>query len=223
MDQPGLGLGLLRLLLLGWLLRGLVGHRAYLRCRGVYGPGQATNRRRLHSRPWPRPMIAPCWRSPSPRPSSGWRRRHPDRGGAGGRRPRSWAPGTTAGSSWAAPSAMARPMRWRSPGGSRHRSTGGRPWSPPCRHATCAPARSCCTRSRAWSSARTETFMGGEELLRSRGVEVVVLDDPECVAMMEAFIAEQPEPLERGHRRVGDRKRRVGRTARPTRLAHYRR
>ena len=37
------------------------------------------------------------------------------------------------------------------------------------------------------------TFMGGEELLRSRGVEVVVLDDAECVAMMEAFIAEHPE------------------------------
>ena len=34
---------------------------------------------------------------------------------------------------------------------------------------------------------------GGEELLRSRGVEVVVLDDPECVAMMEAFIAKRPE------------------------------
>jgi creatinine deaminase len=37
------------------------------------------------------------------------------------------------------------------------------------------------------------TFLGGEELLRSRGVEVVVLDDAECVAMMEAFIAERPE------------------------------
>ncbi|HKO34621.1 MAG TPA: nucleoside deaminase [Candidatus Limnocylindria bacterium] len=37
------------------------------------------------------------------------------------------------------------------------------------------------------------TFMGGEELLRSRGVEVLVLDDAECVAMMEAFIAEHPE------------------------------
>ena len=37
------------------------------------------------------------------------------------------------------------------------------------------------------------TFMGGEELLRSRGVEVVVLDDPGCVAMMQAFIAEWPE------------------------------
>jgi len=37
------------------------------------------------------------------------------------------------------------------------------------------------------------TFVGGEDLLRSRGVEVVVLDDPECVAMMEAFIALNPE------------------------------
>lgn len=36
------------------------------------------------------------------------------------------------------------------------------------------------------------TFMGEEELLRSRGVEVVVLDDPECVAMMEEFIAAEP-------------------------------
>ena len=37
------------------------------------------------------------------------------------------------------------------------------------------------------------TFIGGEDLLRERGVEVVVLDDPECVAMMEAFIAAHPE------------------------------
>ena len=36
------------------------------------------------------------------------------------------------------------------------------------------------------------TFLGGEELLRSRGVEVVLLDDPDCVAMMEAFIALNP-------------------------------
>jgi creatinine deaminase len=37
-----------------------------------------------------------------------------------------------------------------------------------------------------------KTFMGGEDYLRSRGVEVVVLDDPECVRMMEKFIAENP-------------------------------
>lgn len=36
------------------------------------------------------------------------------------------------------------------------------------------------------------TFMGEEELLISRGVEVVVLDDPECVAMMDEFIVAEP-------------------------------
>jgi creatinine deaminase len=38
-----------------------------------------------------------------------------------------------------------------------------------------------------------QTFLGGEELLRSRGVEVVVLGDEECVAMMRSFIAGHPE------------------------------
>jgi creatinine deaminase len=37
------------------------------------------------------------------------------------------------------------------------------------------------------------TFVGGEDYLRSRGVEVVVLDSPECVRMMEEFIAANPE------------------------------
>lgn len=35
-------------------------------------------------------------------------------------------------------------------------------------------------------------FYGGEDLLRSRGVEVVVLDDADCSGMMSAFIAEHP-------------------------------
>ena len=38
-----------------------------------------------------------------------------------------------------------------------------------------------------------QTFVGGEDYLRSRGVEVVNLEDPECVAMMDEFIAESPE------------------------------
>src|SRR6478752_9553901 len=33
------------------------------------------------------------------------------------------------------------------------------------------------------------TFMGGEDLLRSRGVDVVVLDDSVCMALMAEFIA----------------------------------
>lgn len=31
------------------------------------------------------------------------------------------------------------------------------------------------------------TFGGNEKLLRSRGVEVIILDDPGCVAMMQQF------------------------------------
>jgi cytosine/creatinine deaminase len=37
------------------------------------------------------------------------------------------------------------------------------------------------------------TFLGEEELLRSRGVIVEVLDDAECAQLMEGFIAEHPE------------------------------
>lgn len=37
------------------------------------------------------------------------------------------------------------------------------------------------------------TFMGEEEWLRSRGVQVEVLQDPQCIAMMADFIAAKPE------------------------------
>ncbi|WP_266206091.1 nucleoside deaminase [Pontibacter kalidii] len=37
------------------------------------------------------------------------------------------------------------------------------------------------------------TFRGEEELLRSRGVGVEVADNPECVQLMEQFIAEKPD------------------------------
>jgi cytosine deaminase len=37
------------------------------------------------------------------------------------------------------------------------------------------------------------TFMGGEDLLRSRGVEVVNLGSPECVDLMAAFITAHPD------------------------------
>lgn len=37
------------------------------------------------------------------------------------------------------------------------------------------------------------TFMGEEELLRSRGVNLEVLDDARCVKLMEAFIRDKPE------------------------------
>lgn len=37
------------------------------------------------------------------------------------------------------------------------------------------------------------TFVGGEDYLRSRGVEVVDLDSQECVDLMNEFIAAHPE------------------------------
>jgi creatinine deaminase len=37
------------------------------------------------------------------------------------------------------------------------------------------------------------TFYGGEDYLRSRGVEVILADDGECVELMRAFIAEHPQ------------------------------
>jgi cytosine deaminase len=36
------------------------------------------------------------------------------------------------------------------------------------------------------------TFMGAEDLLRSRGVEVIVAGSAECIEMMETFIAGNP-------------------------------
>lgn len=36
-------------------------------------------------------------------------------------------------------------------------------------------------------------FPGNIEFLRNHGVEVVLLDDPECIVLMRRFIAERPE------------------------------
>lgn len=36
------------------------------------------------------------------------------------------------------------------------------------------------------------TFKGPEEYVRSRGVDVQVMDDPECIQLMEEFIAAEP-------------------------------
>lgn len=38
-----------------------------------------------------------------------------------------------------------------------------------------------------------KTFLGEEDLLRSRGVSLEVVDDPECVQLMTDFIAARPE------------------------------
>ena len=38
-----------------------------------------------------------------------------------------------------------------------------------------------------------KTFGGNEEFLRQHGVEVIIADDPDCIALMERFITEKPE------------------------------
>ena len=38
-----------------------------------------------------------------------------------------------------------------------------------------------------------KNFAGNADLLRQRGVEVVIADDPDCIALMERFIREKPE------------------------------
>lgn len=38
-----------------------------------------------------------------------------------------------------------------------------------------------------------QNFGGNEAFLRSRGVEVVIADDPDCIALMARFIREKPE------------------------------
>lgn len=41
--------------------------------------------------------------------------------------------------------------------------------------------------------AENKTFLGAEDWLRSKGVELNVLQDDECIAMMTAFIEARPE------------------------------
>ena len=38
-----------------------------------------------------------------------------------------------------------------------------------------------------------QTFMGEEALLRARGVSVEVVQDPNCISLMQSFIAAKPE------------------------------
>lgn len=39
----------------------------------------------------------------------------------------------------------------------------------------------------------SRTFSGGPDFMRAHGVEIVDLDDQECVALMRRFIAEKPQ------------------------------
>lgn len=41
--------------------------------------------------------------------------------------------------------------------------------------------------------SENKTFVGGEKLLKERGVQVVVLQNAECESLMQKFIANKPE------------------------------
>jgi len=65
-------------------------------------------------------------------------------------------------------------------------------------YTTLSPCAMCCGAILLYQIPRVvigenQTFLGEEDLLRSRGVEVVVLSSVECVAMMRSFIAECPD------------------------------
>ena len=38
-----------------------------------------------------------------------------------------------------------------------------------------------------------KTFVGGEDYLKQRGIEVVVLEDEKCKELMKRFISEKPK------------------------------
>ena len=40
--------------------------------------------------------------------------------------------------------------------------------------------------------AENKTFVGGESYLKSKGIEVVILDNAECKDLMKRFIEEKP-------------------------------
>ena len=42
-------------------------------------------------------------------------------------------------------------------------------------------------------AGENQNFVGGEDLLRARGVELTVVQDPRCIALMERFIREHRE------------------------------
>ena len=41
-------------------------------------------------------------------------------------------------------------------------------------------------------SGENPTFQQSEDLLRSRGMDLDVLDDPDCIALMQRMLAERP-------------------------------
>jgi len=98
----------------------------------------------------------------------------------------------TAASSAEARFCTARWMRLRTPGASQPPCTARSFSIRLCRHVPCVPVQFFCTEFREWSSAENQSFVGDEELLRGRGVSVQVLQNEECIRLMQEFIRDNP-------------------------------
>ena len=84
-------------------------------------------------------------------------------------------------------------MLWRRRGGSRRGSIGKACCIPRFRPVACVVGAILLYGIPKVVVGENETFLGEEELLRSRGVEVEVVKSEECVEMMREFIAAKPE------------------------------
>ena len=100
---------------------------------------------------------------------------------------------TTAVSSRAALCFMAKWTRWKTPGGSRPACTGKRCSTPRCRRVRCAAARFLLYEIPRVIIGENQTFLGDEEHLRANGVELEIVQSPECIELMRRFIADSPE------------------------------
>ena len=59
--------------------------------------------------------------------------------------------------------------------------------------ASCAPVPACCIEYPLSLWVKTKNFLGAEDLFRAKGVELHVLNDPDCISMMADFIREHPD------------------------------
>ena len=127
---------------------------------------------------------------------------HPHRLGSGDRRARSSAGGTTAGCNAAAPSCTPRWTAWKTAAGSRHATIVVRFSIPRFRPATCAAGRPCSIGFGRIVIGENQTFQGPEEYVRSRGVQLDIRNDPDCIRLDARIHRRQTRTLERRHRRV---------------------
>lgn len=105
----------------------------------------------------------------------------------------SWDGVTTVEFSGEVPSSTLRWIAWRTPVACRPPTIDGQCCIPLSPRAICAPGALLLYRIPRVVVGESRTFRGPQEHLRSRGVEVEIVDDPTCVELMEGFIAARPE------------------------------